>query len=492
MIAAPSPASKLAVRLALAGVAVVFGTVVIAAPGVGLPEIAGALGFSLWAFLPYAVLVLMGRLISSPWAIGGAGLLALTLEVAIRLAVFVFPQNSTAAVILVFSPVLISVFGLTTGALAGFILGRLWQTGNLAARAVAAIVGLVGLGLVGIAIARPELFPTAVLFKKRMLERVGEPRVVSGGESFQSVTVRTHAVWSQALDADGAAGDEVAIIDGDGIDILDGTGFEKRERIPLGGGPGLWNWNSQLVRLDGKLVIVQTGGGFSDTEVRSTDGALVWSYRPDPELAPTALRVHDLDGDGVPEFYATAHRGVVRLDARGAEVWRRPATLIGILGLAPRTATAPSVVVGSAYNGLMLPWDDAGQPGREVLAPSDSTPLGLVDFPAGRGVVTAGGSLQVVGFDGKVTFTRPVEEGMQVTSAVSVRFQAKGPSLLAVVTQTAPSIARARLLVLDQSGAVRYDELFAKPPTIFKSTAADGAETLFVLAADGLRALRAR
>ena len=486
-----SPVSTLALRLALAGVIVVFGTVFIAAPGAGLRELAGVLGFSLWALLPYALLLGLGRLISNPWVIGGAGFLALTIEVAIRLAVFVFPQSSTAAVILVFSPVLISVIGLSVGGLFGLIVGRLWQTGNLAIRGAAAMVAVIGLGLVGIGIARPALFPTAVLFKRRMLERVGEPRVVSGAEAYESVVVASGASWAQAVDADGVAGDEIALIGGGGIDILDGATFEKRERIPLGGDGRLWSWNSRLVRLAGKLVIVQTGGGFSDTEVRATDGTLVWAYRPDPELAPDSLRPHDLDADGVPELYATNHRGLVRLDERGAEVWRRPATLVGILDLAPRTATDPSLIVGSGYQGLMLRWDDAGQAGGEVIAPGDSGPLALVDFPERRGIATAGAALHVIGLDGKPVFTRPVEEGMRVISALSVRHGASGPSLLAVVTGAAEHIGRARLLVLDATGAVRYDELFAKAPTIFKAKAADGAETLFI-SQDGLRALRPR
>jgi hypothetical protein len=487
-----SPASTLALRLALAGVIVVFGTIAIAAPGASFSELAGVLGFSLWALLPYAILAVMGRLISSAWAIGGAGLLALTLEVAIRLAVFVFPQSSTAAVILVFSPVLISAIGLSVGAFLGFIVGRLWQTDNLAIRVVAATVAVAGLGLVGIGIARPELFPTALLFKKRMLERVGEPRVVSGGEAFELVVVHKGSAWFQATDADGAPGDEIAVIENGGIDILDGVTFEKRERIPLGGDGRLWSWNSRLIRLEGKLVIVQTGGGFSDTEVRGTDGTLLWSYRPDPELAPDSLRPHDLDGDGVSEFYATTHRGLVRLDERGAEVWRRPATLVGILDLAPRTATDPSVVVGSGYQGLMLRWDDAGQAGGEVIAPGDSGPLGLVDFPERRGIATAGAALHVIGFDGKTVFTRPVEEGMGVRSALSVRATASAPARLAVVTGTSSDIGRARLLVLDAGGGVLYDELFGKAPAIFKAKAADGAETLFISAEEGLRALRPR
>lgn len=491
MTTPPAPAPTLARRLALAGVAVVFGTVFMAAPGAGLSELAGVLGFSVWALLPYGLLVGLGSLISNPWVIGGAGLLALTMEVAIRLAVFIFPQSSTAAVILVFSPLLISVIGLFVGALAGFIFGRLWETGKLVIRAVAATLAVIGLGLVGIGIARPELLPTALLFKRRMLERVGEPRVVSGGDGYESVIVARGASWSQAVDADGAAGDEIALIGGGGIDILDGATFEKRERIPIGGDGRLWSWNSRLIRLEGKLVIVQTGGGFSDTEVRATDGTLIWAYRPDPELAPDSLRPNDLDGDGAPEFYATTHRGLVRLDERGAEVWRRPATLVGILDLAPRTATDPSVVVGSGYQGLMLRWDDAGQAGGEVIAPGDSGPLGLVDFPERRGIATAGTALHVIGFDGKTVFTRPVEEGMRVISALSVRHGASGPSLLAVVTGAAEHIGRARLLVLDATGAVRYDELFAKAPAIFKAKAADGAESLFI-SQDGLRALRPR
>jgi hypothetical protein len=448
-----------------------------------------ALAFSLWALMPYTVLVVMGRLISDRFVIGGAGLLVLTLECALRAAIFIWPRGSTAAVALVFSPVWLTVVALPVGGLAGFVFGRLWRSGNAVIRTVAVALAASGLGLIAIAVARPELLPTAVLFRRRMLERVGEPRIVIRSDWVETVSVSSRHAWFQAANLDGLPGDEIAIIENRQIDILDGATNEKRQSIALGGDGRLWNWYSRLAFLDGRIVIVQTGGGFSDTEVRSVDGNLLWSYRPDPALAPTSLRAADLDGDGALEFYASTRDALVRLDTAGKEVWNQRAEFDSIVDLAPRTETERALVVGSAYEGRMLTWNEAGQSLGRLNSTSDGLPVSIIDFPKGRAIATVGSKLQVIGLDGKILFERASEEGMRFVSAVSLRPGGNALPYLALVSETAKDIGRARLIVIDTTDKVVYDEVFGNAPSIFKAAAADGTESLLV-AGDGLKRLR--
>jgi hypothetical protein len=448
-----------------------------------------AVGLSVWGLMPYAVLVVMGRLVSDRFAIGGGGLLVLTLECALRAAIFVWPRGSTAAVALVFSPVWLTVVALPVGGLAGFVFGRVWRSGHAVIRLVAVVLAASGLALVAIAVARPELLPSAVLFRRRMLERVGEPRVVTRGDWVETTPISSRPAWFQAANLDRSPGDEIAVVENNRIDILDGVTLEKRQTLPLGGDSRLWNWYSRLALLDGRVVIVQSGGGFSDTEVRSTDGNLIWAYRPDPALAPTALRSGDLDGDGALEFYASTPDALVRLDTAGKEVWNQRAEFDSIVDLAPRTETERALVVGSAYGGRMLTWNELGQSLGQLNSTRDGVPVSIIDFPKGRSIATVGSTLQVIGLDGKILFERASEEGMRYVSAVSLKPGGNALPYLALVTQAAQDIGRARLVVIDTADKVLYDEVFGNTPSIFKAAAPNGAESLLV-AGDGLKRLR--
>jgi len=485
----PRAAFTLATRLALLGGGVALGSTLFVSAFSGPMGLFGGMAFGLWALVPYLLLLVFGRVVSSPWAVGGAGLAALAAECGIRAAVFLFPRGSTAALALIFSPAWIAALALPVGALAGFLLGRLWRTGHVAGRGLAATLGALALVLVVLGLARPELLPTAVLKRRQVLERLGPPRVVTGGERFDGVFVSDRSAWHLAADLDGQPGDEIAIVDHEGADILDGSSLAHLSRVELGGNGRLWNWYSTLARVEGSLVVVQTGGGYSETELRRLDGTLLWSYRPNPALSPSALRPADLDGDGATELYASWDRALVRLDGRGREVWSRPTRMAALVGLAPRSSEAPAWVVGHEYARRLAFWDETGRPLAEIPVTQADTPLGVVDYPRGRGLALGGRALRVVGLDGRPTFERPMEDDLTPVQALSFRPDATGTKLLAVAATAPRDVRRARLFIFDAAGAVCYDEVLATPPRLMRALRADGAETL-LLSANGLRALR--
>src|SRR5262245_38652498 len=104
-----STPGRAAAVLAAIGAAIVFITVLPVAFSGDFGTVLGLLGFTAWALLPYGVLLLAGARVQSRWAVAGAGAAAIAAEVGVRLAVFVFPRGSTAAIALVFSPVFILV-----------------------------------------------------------------------------------------------------------------------------------------------------------------------------------------------------------------------------------------------------------------------------------------------------------------------------------------------------------------------------------------------
>ena len=264
------------VALAIVGVVLVW-TTSIAGSGFSLLS----LPFALWSTVPYAVLWIVGRRLQSPWLALGAGTSAIAADLGIRASVFLWPRGSTAAIALVFSPAYITAIVMPIGATVGWLCGRMWRW-HVAGRIIVATVGPIALGLLTLGLARPELFPTAVVKRRALLERIGQPRVVVGAETFVSIPVSTKAAWFVVGNLDAQPGDELAIVEHAGADVLDSASRDVKRHITFGGEPGrLWSSFSTLVRMpDDRLVVVQTGGGFSRTLVQDLNGQQLWEYRP--------------------------------------------------------------------------------------------------------------------------------------------------------------------------------------------------------------------
>ena len=378
------------VPLALLGAVLVW-TTSIAGSGFSLL----ALPFALWSTMPYGGLWIVGRMAPRPWPILGAGAAAIAADLGIRASVFLWPRGSTAAIALVFSPAYITTFVMPIGAAAGWLFGTMWRW-HLVGRIVTVIVGPLVLGLLMLGLARPELFPTTVIARRAVLERIGPPRIVAGAATIESVRVSTKAAWYQASDLDGQPGDELAIIEHSGADVLDSTTLDVRSHVPFGGEPGrLWGSFSTLVRFpDQRLGVAQTGGGYSRTRVQDLNGAELWEYHPDPKLSPDALRPADLEGDGRVEFYGSSTTFLARLDEGGREVWRRPTALAALLATLPRTSESPAWIVAVEYGRKVLVWDADGRllmdrPATAADSPAVSRGYLLRASPDSRGPLGA-------------------------------------------------------------------------------------------------------
>lgn len=471
--------------------------VVVATSAVGADVGSGAsLGFLvpfvLWALLPYGVLlVLGGRLVPNPWVIVGAGSAALAVEIGIRLAVFVFPRGSTAALALLFSPAFILVACLPIGAAGGWVLGRAMASSRLWWRTLTSVSGLAGLCLTTVGLARPDLFPTTMLARQRALERIGPLGVRTGGDAFAKTLVSEASAWrlTGAFDAD--PGDEIAIVEGGAVALLDPQTLTVRERLPLSGESARWNWFSALTRSRGRLIRVDGGGGFQDTRVWALDGTQLWNYHPDPQLPPSSLRDGDVDGDGETEFYATTERQLVRLDPDGREVWRQPFTLGTVFSTHPPDALGPGWVVTTGHDGTIDIWSADGQKLRTAQAgdPGGYRPLlGVVDWFDTRLLALGGQALALRRLDGTTRFEWRVDD-MSVLSAHVVRFAPGGPPRLVVLAGADRDTHRYRVQIVTPDRAVLYDEVTDALPRLLTARAGDGSTTL-LLGGSQLHALR--
>jgi hypothetical protein len=448
--------------------------------------------FGAYAFAPYLFLLVVGRWVRDPWIVSGAGVAALATEIGVRLSVFVFPSSSTAAIALVFSPILIGVVAIPLGALAGYLSGRMWRGGSPVVRAGVALLWLVAAALTVVAFGRPDLFPTTVARRRATLARIGEPRVVTDADAFAIRPVYSGSASYQVGDFDEAPGAEIAVVTGTGADLFDPATLGKRGRVDFSGEmPQKWSWFSRLVRLDGALSVVQTGGGFSETETLTLDGQRRWRYRPQANLPPTALLPGDLDGDAQVELYATPSDATVRLDARGHEVWRSESRDAQLAALAPRNAGTPGWVAVAEYGRRIVIRDENGRALAELPYPKDRGVVAIVDWPESRALVLGGTTASGIDLAGRSQFEVSLGD-FSLTHAVALRFAAGAAPHLALAGAAPRDVKRWRLLVLSADRAVTFDQIFDEPITFLAAAGAEGGERLLIGSGRGLISFRPR
>jgi hypothetical protein len=437
------------------------------------------LPFLLWALLPWAVLLVLGRLFKNEWPPSGAALAGLVVETGIRSAVFLFPQGSTAAIAQIFSPAYVLLIALPVGALLGWLAGKVWAW-HFAGRLMVALAipPLLYLGWLGLA--RPERFPIAVARREALLERIGPPRVAVGARTFARDTVTSKNAWPHVAELDGSPGQELALARHDRAIFLDPSTLQQAGEADYSTlSPATWNWYSRLVRLGDRLAIAQTGGGFSDTKVLSLDGTALWEYRPNPNLAPDALRPADLDGDGATEFYASSTDGVARLDAAGREVWRQPTRHASLVALAARGNSAPGWVLAVEYGRRFLVWDETGRLLADTPANAEEAPMGIVDHAVGHALVRGGPSARGYDLAGRELFKIALPD-MKLSAITSFRTAPDATPRLALVAVAERHAKRWRALVVAADGTIEYDEISGDSLSWLVARKADGADELFL------------
>jgi hypothetical protein len=449
-----------------------------------------ALPFLLWSLVPYVALWFLGRVVRDPWPIMGAGAAAIAAELGVRLSVFIWPRGSTAAVMLVFSPLYILVLIMPAGAAIGWVFDKLWRW-HAAGRALVAIASPALLALLTLGLARPELFPTTVAKRRALLERIGPPRVVVGADVFESVPISSTSAWHAAAELDGRPGEEIVVIDHAGADLFDATSLDALARIDFPAPHGrLWGSFSALVRLpSSRIAVVQTGGGYSRTRVQDLSGATLWEHAPHPTLPPDALRPADLDGDGTVEFYASSADFTARLDAEGREVWRRDTKMAALTALLPREGEIPAWLLGLEFGRRAIVWDEDGRVLGERAVTAEDSPLTLVDSAGGRAVVHGGGSARGYDLWGSLLFD--VELGaFTLSQAVGARLARDRAPYLVLVGRTDTDTKRWRLMIVNPDRETVYDEVLDTFPRPFTARRADGSDALVISSQGALRVLR--
>jgi hypothetical protein len=469
------------------GIALVLGTTALAALPSSLSLF--TLGLAAWALVPWILLRVLVVRLSDPWVLSTAALGLLLGEAYARATVFLFPRGSTAALLLLFSPLYLGAVVLPAGLALGWLLGTIWRHTRARGRVALVSASVALVALAAVAALRPGLLPAWAARTVSPRERIGPPRVLVGDAFFQKIRISTRQGWYQVGEFDGAPGEEILSIAAGGSVLLDpATGIEKASLPFAASALQRWNWFSRLLRDGAELVIVQTGGGYSEVEVLALDGRSRWRFRPDPDLTPVALLARDLDGDGRLEFYAASRSSVYRLDGEGKVVWEREdKNLVNALDARGADASGAGRLLTVTLPGQLRLWDVEGRVVAHLTLPGDEYRYKLVDWPRPGSIV--GGSRAVKVFDptGHLLFERALGD-FRLADAVAVPDGEGGP-FLAVLGAAPRDVGLWRLLVFSAAGETVYDEVLARGITLL--TALDGAgRRSLLVAGDGLWAYR--
>jgi len=462
-IATPMPDAPVVVRLAfLAGVALVLATS-------ALGGTVGLLLFGLWALVPWLVLRALPIWLRDPWPMSAAAIALLLGEVWVRSEVFLFPKGSTAALLLIFSPVYLLVGALPVGLVLGFVLGWTWRRTRVVGRLAIVAAGPLVVAFLAAAMFAPGLLPRRLARAISAKQRIGPPRVIAGDGRLRRMPLSDRSAWYQAGAFDAEPGDEIAEIAADAVILREPVRFGEKSRRALSTeARRRWSWSSRLVRDGDELVVVNQGGGYQDVELLDLEGRARWLFRPEKALPPIALLPADLDRDGRPEFYSASGETVYRLDRSGRVAWtaRAPRRLHALdVHAGPEGGRVVGITLGQPAH----LWDATGRPLGTVELPGDEYRYQFVDWPEPLCLVGGARLLRVVDPAGRIRLQHDLGD-FAFSEAVAIRWDADDS--LAVLAAAPRDVGVWRLLVFDPRGGVAYNEVLARGGRLL--VAADG------------------
>jgi hypothetical protein len=450
----------------------------------------GALVFAGWALVPYALLLLLARRIADRWSLAFAAVALLLAELYVRAEVFLFPKSSTAALVLIFSPLYLTGVVLPAGLGVGWLSGWAWRRAGVAGRAALVAAGAVCLLAGGLAYVRPGLLPGGAGRLVSAKERIGPPRVAAGEGFFTKTRWSRVTAWHQVGEFDGAPGTEVARIEASAVALLDPSTGTEKARIALGDqARRKWNWFSRLVRDGSELLIVQTGGGYQGVEVIDLEGRTRWAFRPHPSLPPIALLPRDLDRDGRPDFYAASKGSVYRVDSSGRIVWERTMSgLVTALDVAEAGGGQPGLVMAGDGRSLRL-WTATGELVKTLELPDQDYRYKIIDWPDTRSVIGGSDSVKALDLESRSLFRHALGD-FRHQDSFAVRLGGDDTAFLAVVATAPREVGYGRLLLFSKSGQVVYDEILARSVTALTAPDGGAGRQMLLLSGDGLWAYR--
>ena len=221
-----------------------------------------------------------------------------------------------------------------------------------------------------------------------------------------------------------------------------------------------------LIRIDGKMHIVDGGGGFGDVGLMDQTGKAVWTYKQDPDSSnPNELIGGDLNSDGTPEFYAsTSDDGVHVLDTNGKLVKKFGSGFIEGVDLC--TYNDHTVLIDQDINDTFHFWNYEGHLIKTIKIKRYMWDFSIINWPSKNHIlIKDGSSFYVLDFNGKVVFKKRAGFRILSLKGTGVNFKG-GKRYLAVITETRPHYNRSILWIFSPKGDLIYKEVICSTEAI--------------------------
>jgi len=224
---------------------------------------------------------------------------------------------------------------------------------------------------------------------------------------------------------------------------------------------------------DGRLEIIQEGGGFSDVGVMDANGEFIWTFQPHETVSPGRLTYGDVNRDGEIEFYVADFTGVYQLDINGNILWKyQPGTQFYSDGFETyadveiiETETQSYVVALTGQNVLSPGYrffDFNGNLIKTLGTYSGEFNFDVAYFMGQQNILLGypGNNIVLLDLDGNVRLTHDLKnfQAYHGPTSISVKFDPNDEPYLVVLSESSSTGNSDKLSIFSPQGVIIYEE----------------------------------
>jgi hypothetical protein len=291
------------------------------------------------------------------------------------------------------------------------------------------------------------------------------PRVVVDSPSVQKTEVFSAFIGGtvkhvQKGDYHSSPGEEIAVLGQTALWLLDAQNYALVETDDFGGSAS-FGLSPTLVdaKGDGSGVVMMGGGGFGEVGLIDRGGKQLWTFQPDPTLAPTKMISGDLNEDGMIEFYVADSTGLYQVSPEGVTNW-----MVGNRNFYDVAITPEKTVLALDDARVLTTIDFEGNVVGTIKYADDVYNIDVVQWPEKTGILTGyiDKKVRVRNLLGELVFEYRLDDFPLYHAPQGIAVHLAGmnkPPYLAVLAHSRSSIGLSQLTIFTPSGNLLYQEI---------------------------------
>jgi hypothetical protein len=220
--------------------------------------------------------------------------------------------------------------------------------------------------------------------------------------------------------------------------------------------------------IDGRMHIIDGGGGFGDLGLMDEKGKLIWKYPLNQkDFRAFEMEGGDLNNDGMPEFYVATSNGLHVLDSNGILMKILGAGKSVFGGFELGTYNDQMVIITLDYiNRKFYLWNFHGDLLKTIERKKYIWDFSLINWPSENYILANDGeSFYILDFDGNIILNINAGFTIQALRGTGIHFK-NGKNYLAVLTRTRSVHDRSILWIFSPDGKLIYKEVLCSTEAI--------------------------